>query len=208
MLANREKKSLLKTLATGTCGAIILMAALTAKVNGEIQNSEYLTLGTCLYSQQLASDPALREAFEAEVALYRDSNVVAGTDYEELYVTDIDAGIRKRTPTTLDRLSTNCLSCHDGVMATSFNVRIKNDPNGRVMGLEDIIGGHPVGMEYEKYISINSSEYRREARFSRGMVYAEGKIGCLTCHNPLNIYKGHLVMANDRSALCFSCHNK
>ncbi|HXC92536.1 MAG TPA: cytochrome c3 family protein, partial [Geobacteraceae bacterium] len=107
-----------------------------------------------------------------------------------------------------DNLSNDCLSCHDGVTAKNFDVRVKNNPNGRVMGLEDIIGGHPVGMEYENYASVNGKEYWGDVRFSNEMVFAEGKVGCLTCHNPLNTTKGHLVMNNDRSELCFACHKK
>ena len=130
-----------------------------------------------------------------------------------IYDTDIKAGgsNTKSFPEpskSIDSLSNDCLACHDGVMATSFNLRVKNNPNGRVMSLEDIIGGHPVGMEYESYVSVNGKEYRGEIRFSNEMVFADGKVGCLTCHNPLNSTKGHLVMKNDRSELCFACHKK
>jgi len=40
------------------------------------------------------------------------------------------------------------------------------------------------------------------------MIFVNGKIGCLTCHNPLNAEKGHLVMSDRNSALCTTCHNK
>jgi len=134
-------------------------------------------------------------------------------DDSDIYYTNIEAGGASSRSFTdpansIDSLSIDCLSCHDGVMAKDFNVRVKNNPNNRVMSLEDIIGGHPVGMEYENYASVNGKEYRGEVRFSNEMVFAEGKVGCLTCHNPLNSTKGHLVMNNDRSELCFACHNK
>jgi predicted CXXCH cytochrome family protein len=63
-------------------------------------------------------------------------------------------------------------------------------------------------MEYDNYLAANAKEYRGEVKLSHGMVFAEGKVGCLTCHNPLNVSRGHLVMNNDRSDLCFACHKK
>ena len=229
MLANIEKKSLLKILATGSCSAIISLASLTADVHagtfsftsqassgitGTMTNSSApQASGNCLFSAQLAADPALKAAFSKKISsvkggLYEESN-----DDAVIYDTNIEAGIASSRSladsfNNVDTLSNDCLSCHDGVMAKSFNVRVKNNPYGRVMSLEDIIGGHPVGMEYEKYASVNGKEYRGEVRFSNEMVFAEGKVGCLTCHNPLNSAKGHLVMNNDRSELCFACHSK
>ena len=93
-------------------------------------------------------------------------------------------------------------------IAKTFKLRIKNNPGGSVMNLEDIIGGHPVGMEYDSYAAVDTKGYKRDVKFSTGMVFSEGRVGCLTCHNPLNTEKGHLVMNNEKSELCFACHNK
>lgn len=230
MLATIDNKSLLKALAAGTCGALLSLAALTQDAAAEtititMQPSSGITIvvpgsepdtgisaslppGNCLYSIQLAGDTELRAAFMARVATLNNSGAAA-VDDSDLYTTNIDVNTTlSRTATGTDGLSNDCLSCHDGVMAKSFHVRIKNNPAGRVMSLEDIIGGHPVGMEYDKYVSVNGKEYRRDVSFSRNMIFAEGKVGCLTCHNPLNGKKGHLVMKNERSELCFACHNK
>jgi hypothetical protein len=155
MLANNEKKSLLKILASGLVSAIITFAALTMDISAET--------GNCLYVEQIAADPALSAAYTASIK---------------------DAGSMS-SGAAIDSFSIGCLACHDGVMAQSFRLRVKNNPGGRAMCLEDIIGGHPVGMEYENYAAANEREYRGEARFSTEMVFAEGKVGCLTCHNPL-----------------------
>lgn len=230
MLANIEKRSLLTVLATGSCSAIIALAALTADVNAGTFNVRSLdsrtatagtragsstsqTLGNCLFTAQLAADPALKAAFSKKISAIRSGHYEESDDDAVIYSTDIAAGGASSVSFTdssksIDNLSNDCLSCHDGVMAQNFNVRVKNNPKGRVMSLEDIIGGHPVGMEYENYASVNGKEYRGEVKFSNDMVFAEGKVGCLTCHNPLNSTKGHLVMKNDRSELCFACHNK
>ncbi len=223
MLTTIGKKTLLKVIATGSCSAIISLAALTADIYaGTVSFTPQASTsvastspsgGDCLYTAQLASDPALKAAFSRKISAVRDGIYEESTYDAVIYETDIDAGgassISFMEPSKgTDNLSNDCLACHDGVMAKNFNVRVKNNPNGRVMSLEDIIGGHPVGMEYETYASVNGKEYRGEVRFSNEMVFAEGKVGCLTCHNPLNSSKGHLVMNNDKSELCFACHKK
>ena len=232
MLANMEKKSLLLVLATGTCSAIISLAALTADVNagtvdfsfqvasGAVSTADTMTgsaspqnPGNCLFTAQLATDPALKAAFSKKISAIKGGLYEESNDDAVIYATNIEAGGASsrsfpEPSKSIDNLSNDCLSCHDGVTAKNFDVRVKNNPNGRVMGLEDIIGGHPVGMEYENYASVNGKEYWGDVRFSNEMVFAEGKVGCLTCHNPLNTTKGHLVMNNDRSELCFACHKK
>ncbi|WP_243688226.1 cytochrome c3 family protein [Geotalea toluenoxydans] len=40
------------------------------------------------------------------------------------------------------------------------------------------------------------------------MVLVDGRVGCLTCHDPLNRKAPHLVASNDRSNLCLTCHIK
>ncbi len=239
MLVTIEKKSLLKVLAESSCGAIIMLATLTANVSAETITITFqastgtpvttsdtiashgsststttvapLPAGNCLYSKQLAADSALKAAFTTRISAIR-GGAVEEND-ELIYSTDIAAGGASARSFTepakaVDSLSNDCLSCHDGVMAQGFNVRIKNSPGGRVMSLEDIIGGHPVGMEYDRYVAVDTKGYRSDVKFSREMVFAEGKVGCLTCHNPLNRDQGHLVMNNSRSELCFACHNK
>lgn len=222
MLATIEKRSLLNVLLSSSCGALLTMATLALDVAAEtvtitLNPGTETSIGTttpttatgCLFSAQLASDAAMRASFTERVALVKQPGGTVADDDGDIYHTTIDANISlTRMSSGIDGLSNDCLSCHDGVMAKSFDVRIKNNPANRVMSLVDIIGGHPVGMEYDKYVSVAGKEFRREVSFSREMVFAEGKVGCLTCHNPLNSAKGHLVMQNSRSELCFACHNK
>jgi predicted CXXCH cytochrome family protein len=206
MLANIDRKSLLKVLAVSICSAIITLAALTASVSPESLPEP----GDCLYSLQLATDPSLRADFLAKTGPLKGKICEINDIY--MYTTDSNSGgaasiSLNGSYTGIDSLSTDCLSCHDGVTAQSFKVRIKNNPNNRAMCLEDIIGGHPVGMEYDKYVAVNGNKYRCDVQFTREMIFAEGKVGCLTCHNPLNPDKGHLVINNSSSELCFACHN-
>lgn len=218
MLLHTVKKSTLQAVVVGCCSLIITMISLTANVRAEIRTAtaskaavKVTETGTCLYSRQLAADPALKAAFTTKISAEVNGDVEESD--ELIYFTDINAGgAANRNAAdpdkTIDRLSNDCLSCHDGVMAQNFNVRIKNKPGGRVMSLEDIIGGHPVGMEYDRYVSADTKGYKSRVAYYNEMIFSEGKVGCLTCHNPLNRDKGHLAMNNDRSELCFSCHNK
>ncbi|NVN98982.1 MAG: cytochrome c3 family protein [Geobacteraceae bacterium] len=208
MLTNIVRKSLLKALATATCGVIISVTTMAANTNAADAGSP---TGTCLYTTQLAADQTLRIEFITKINAIRGGTVADDSD-EFIYETNIPAGYSSVSfaegTKGIDRLSNDCLSCHDGIMAQNFKLRIKNNPGGRVMNLEDIIGGHPVGMEYDSYVSVDSKEYKRDVKFSTEMVFSEGRVGCLTCHNPLNKEKGHLVMNNEKSELCFACHNK
>lgn len=209
MLTKFEKKSLLNALAASTCSVIISLTAMTSAASAT--TTANTDTGNCLFSAQLAADPTLRAEFSSRIYATKLGATQEESD-ELIYETGIPAGSSSVSFADgnkgIDRLSNDCLSCHDGVMAQNFKLRVKNNPGGRVMNLEDIIGGHPVGMEYDNYASFDSKGYKRDVKHSTGMVFSEGKVGCLTCHNPLNKEKGHLVMSNENSALCFSCHNK
>lgn len=208
MFTKFEKKSLLKALAASTCGVIITLTSMTA--TSSATTSITPETGNCLFSAQLSADPALKAEFTTKIFATR-LGAITEDDNELIYETSIPARSNvsfSGSTNGIDRLSNDCLSCHDGVMAQNFKLRVKNNPGGSVMNLEDIIGGHPVGMEYDNYAAVDTKGYKKDVKFSTGMVFSEGRVGCLTCHNPLNTEKGHLVMNNDKSELCFACHNK
>lgn len=208
MFTKFEKKSLLKALAASTCGVIITLTSMTATSNATTSITP--ETGNCLFSAQLSADPALKAEFTTKIFATR-LGAITEDDNELIYETSIPARSNvsfSGSTNGIDRLSNDCLSCHDGVMAQNFKLRVKNNPGGSVMNLEDIIGGHPVGMEYDNYAAVDTKGYKKDVKFSTGMVFSEGRVGCLTCHNPLNTEKGHLVMNNDKSELCFACHNK
>jgi predicted CXXCH cytochrome family protein len=107
---------------------------------------------------------------------------------------------------TLDPLSMECLGCHDGSAASAIHVDARNDPFGgpRVSSFRS---DHPVGMYYASYVAAGRG-YKQVLPGSNRMVFVNGKVGCLTCHNPLNPEPGHLVMSDRNSALCLTCHHK
>jgi predicted CXXCH cytochrome family protein len=67
---------------------------------------------------------------------------------------------------------------------------------------------HPIGMDYAAYSSRDNKNYKPAAAFNSKMTFVNGRVGCTTCHDPLNLDKGHLVMSDTRSALCLTCHNR
>ncbi len=107
----------------------------------------------------------------------------------------------------IDSLSKDCLACHDGVAASGIDVDYKNTP-GQPANHYDGKKQHPIGMNYAAYVAMGSRNYKPVSEYSSKMVFVDGKVGCLTCHNPLNPEEKHLVMSDQGSALCLSCHNK
>lgn len=81
----------------------------------------------------------------------------------------------------------DCLSCHDGTIG-------KNVAPG-------IMGAHKVNVYYIKKKGYNSRPDRR-------ILLPNGKVTCISCHDPYKNERTRLVMANERSSLCLSCHLK
>lgn len=104
----------------------------------------------------------------------------------------------------VDPLSLDCLGCHDGSRASNVTINLKNDPYKRLRS--DAEMDHPIGMDYSAYVARNNG-YKPIFGKSR-LVLVDGKVGCLTCHDPTNQERGHLAMSDRNSALCLTCHSK
>lgn len=104
----------------------------------------------------------------------------------------------------IDQFSTECLSCHDGVTASLVQPKVKEFPSASKTFGGRSTKDHSIGMRYELYSATGT--YKPAMNSSSSMVFVDGKVGCLTCHNPLNPEKNHLVMSDARSALCMTCH--
>jgi predicted CXXCH cytochrome family protein len=99
-----------------------------------------------------------------------------------------------------DIVSLGCLSCHDGKLANHAAVGI-GESNGTLSG------SHPIGMDYAK-VSFTKPRYVNKQNINRAIYFIEGKVGCMSCHNPVNDKPNHLVTDMENSELCFTCHNK
>jgi predicted CXXCH cytochrome family protein len=185
MTSNLSKSSMEK------CSTIICVMAIGTFLNLADARCEEINgqSGTCVCSEQL-KDPSNRSEYRERLRSYLKQGVPSGEfDYESLSANMVNASFGAMQPNDLDPFSYECVNCHDGSTATITSFR------------------HPVGIYYPGYSMDGRSFISREA-LNRRIVLIDGKIGCLSCHNPLNPAGDHLVMSNDRSKLCLSCHIK
>jgi Doubled CXXCH motif (Paired_CXXCH_1) len=208
-----HKSSCLKNIFAIISGACIFMSTSPIVVAAYTGTGEM-----CLFSQQVQSSP-MREQFIASVAkesgallaynTITDSQVQSDAS-DEISFRDLFV-VKKRAAYNqgdrLDSFSRDCLSCHDGGHASDIKIDFRNNPVDIIMRY-DGSKEHPIGMDYGIYSAMNSRNYKPAAAFNSKMIFVNGKVGCLTCHNPLNPEKSHLVMSDFRSGLCQTCHNK
>lgn len=111
----------------------------------------------------------------------------------------------------LNSASLLCLSCHDGVIAPDVyaSAHGTNWSDQAGTGLapgRNRLTSHPVGIKYPSAAAKYNSP---EAVMADGRIKLPlGRIQCTTCHDPHNTHRhnGLLVISNDRSRLCLSCH--
>lgn len=101
----------------------------------------------------------------------------------------------------MDQFSVECLSCHDGVISTMASANIRSGEFRHGSGLS-----HPVGVLYPP-VSVKN-DFMPQETLPEPIKLFNGRVGCLSCHNPYNSGKSFLVMPNARSGLCLSCHKK
>ena len=106
-----------------------------------------------------------------------------------------------------------CLSCHDGTIALG---EVLQPAEGIQMTMEitshrrshigtDISDDHPVSFNY--YQALPNPELAQTIPDNL-TTYGNGNIHCTTCHDPHDdTYGKFLVMSNQFSALCTTCHN-
>ncbi|MBI5558011.1 MAG: hypothetical protein HY885_10260 [Deltaproteobacteria bacterium] len=104
-----------------------------------------------------------------------------------------------------------CLSCHDGTIALGDvlrpveGIQMSMELTARTSNLDtDISNDHPVSFNY--YEALPNPELA--PAIPQGLrSYGDGNIHCTTCHDPHDDTFGKfLVMGNEYSALCTTCH--
>jgi predicted CXXCH cytochrome family protein len=178
---------------------------------------------TCLFTVQLKEDPNIKKQYVAMV-------ISAGRQFgpnvqsiDEMYAdvskasVEADDGgfgntlfVKNNSHANggardIDNLTALCLGCHDGASAQDITVDVRNEPFKRRNTLATSHSDHPIGMDYNRYVCSGKS-YKPTT--NPKMIFVNGKVGCLTCHDPFNPEKGHLVMSDRQGALCLTCHNK
>ena len=106
-----------------------------------------------------------------------------------------------------------CLRCHDGTMASDMRPGVAEGPFVSKLHPGLFASGHgssdhPVGVEYPRV----EEDFRLVPLVvGPGRVQLpDGNVECTSCHDPHNdlALPAMLVMSNDRSALCLTCHDK
>ncbi|MBJ6801055.1 cytochrome c3 family protein [Geomonas propionica] len=224
MRTERNQKSAMQRMTGLVCAAaMILGLAQGAGAFGTMGSSS--TGETCAYTLQLQKSVQARRDYLVKIDAVRGSTYTAGGAVDEMYGNVVPAAysddestgglsaifnrLKKGTAErvdTADALSVSCLSCHDGVSASQINVDLRNRPFDRTSRVTSFNSDHPIGMTYDSYVAAGRG-YKAIGANTK-MIFANGKVGCLTCHDPLNTEKGHLVMSDYGSALCKTCHDK
>lgn len=207
-----SRSQTLLTLILTIVAAFPLHAGAAAAAGQSLQDDR----GSCTFSLAL-QEPGQRNRFVSLLAqtveadahtpqkTYAD-DIAAGNDPESMYNSIVKVSYPEPT-SRIDSFSRKCLVCHDGVSAPIAEGSYRNSPGeehsrGQVNG-----SSHPIGMDYAAY-SIGNRSFKNVEMLDRQMVLVDGKVGCLSCHNPLNPRRNHLAVSDARSELCLACHNK
>lgn len=197
------------------CCTMMLAAGAILWANAAYGATTSWSSSQCEYSLQLQKSP-YREEYIAnlatEVGNYWASNehstVASDADDGFSFFSTGSTSSGANQETVIDSFSRNCLTCHDGTRASDVSVNYRNATGGFKKNSHSGGKDHPIGMDYASYASSGDGGYKSIATLDSKMIFIDGKVGCLTCHNPLNPEKKHLVMSDQRSALCLTCHNK
>ena len=113
-----------------------------------------------------------------------------------------------------------CLSCHDGTIALgdvlSRGTRIgmaggvTSMPAGNSNLGSDLSDDHPISFAYTATLAATRGELANPATLTgKVRLDAGGQLQCTSCHDPHDDTNGKfLVMSNQASALCQTCHTK
>ena len=99
----------------------------------------------------------------------------------------------------IDPMSLQCISCHDGTIGSGSEYTLGEGE------WEHQSGAHPIGVHYRTALMRNDALAPVEMLDSRLRFFA-GKIGCGTCHDTYSPLSAKLIMGNEESKLCRSCH--
>ncbi|MDP2167018.1 MAG: cytochrome c3 family protein [Thermodesulfovibrionales bacterium] len=100
----------------------------------------------------------------------------------------------------LDPLSIECIGCHDGTSGGNSRFSL-----GEGRWLHEDGMSHPIGVHYGT-ARMQAGGLVPVSNLDRKLRFFAGKIGCGTCHDMYSTLTAKLVMPNDESRLCTSCH--
>lgn len=106
------------------------------------------------------------------------------------------------TALSLDTESKDCMGCHDGTAASeagSHSVR-SNDL--------DTPSDHPIGVPMRTTERTRRGDFKlaNAGSLDRRVRLFNGNLGCGSCHSVYSKQPAELVMSNQKSKLCLTCH--
>jgi len=118
-----------------------------------------------------------------------------------------------------DGSSILCLSCHDGTTALgsvlsraseiSFAGGISNLPPGSSNMSTDLGDDHPISFDYTTGLASSDGQLKDPTAIVPPVSLQNGRMQCTSCHDPhRNLTNDFLVVTQQFSELCFSCHNR
>jgi predicted CXXCH cytochrome family protein len=224
LITNRIKAAAKPAMISGMVGLALSMSAQITLAGFIGAPSTMQSTGYCTFSKKLQNSVVERRQFLVSLSATLGGAAPASNDVDAMYgnitkasysdlkgeddATNIWGFDSKpvNTQPGIDTFSSDCLGCHDGVGAQAITVDLRNNPFGRRHMLTPG-SDHPIGMEYDRYAAAGRG-FKPLWGDTGKMVFVNGKVGCLTCHDPINPQRGHLVKSDRNSALCLTCHNK
>jgi hypothetical protein len=159
----------------------------------------------CTFTKYL-EDPDNRARYDNTIAKARGGYATVNTyDNAAMYGVIAKTSFDTENGENLDSFSAGCLSCHDGKTASNVIPNLKNNPDRKSLMMM-MSGKHSIGMDYEKYTASNH-KLKSLDEMSQNLTLAEGRVSCITCHDPLNPEQYHLRITKSGIDLCSSCHN-
>ena len=109
----------------------------------------------------------------------------------------------RRSSAVVDGVNT-CLSCHDGTIASD---KFGGLSDGGVTAKQS--GSHSVGVDYQAaWVRGENAKLQPLGAVDHRVLLANGQVTCLSCHSLYSRGAGLLVIPNDNSALCSTCHRE
>lgn len=110
-----------------------------------------------------------------------------------------------------------CLSCHDGTIALgevlsrstviSFASTI-NMPVGNSNLTTNLQNDHPISFTYDVALATLNGQLKNPSTLPSQVKLENNQLQCTSCHDPhINTTTKFLVVSNQNSALCITCHN-
>jgi len=104
---------------------------------------------------------------------------------------------------SLDPISKECISCHGGIIGKTATFKL----GAGIWTHDDPSHNHPIGVDYEKSrIGNTEARLKHVSVIDKRLKLFDGKVGCGTCHDVYSKGQRSLVMSNEGSRICTSCH--